>query len=581
MRSIYFILFLSLLASSCTTEKAQQFEFSGGTLSLAIDNQPATYIPRNVTDFYSSTLLMQINECLVGMDSKTTKIIPKLAKKWTVSDNGKTYEFTLRDNVYFHPHEVFDSKEDRLCTTEDVIKSFEMGCKKNSKGETPATYAYILKSLVKGADEFHEGKAKTIKGITANGNKIKFELLYEDHNFLYKLAYVTASIVSKKMIEANSEGDAIGTGPFKYEKYQNGDQPSIVLSKNEEYYLKDKEGNALPYLDSLVFFIQSRKLEQLDMFESGKTELIVGLPTSRITRMLEGRIEDFNSKPPKLILANNALLESNYYYFNMQDPRFKDPRVRKAFNYAVNKKVMGREILRNQYADLGYFGVTPPVSKALKGYDFDKVKEKGYSYDPDLARKLLAEAGYPNGEGFGSVELRYNINDTHSAVADEFSKQIFQVLGININIDGSSFEQLNLDGESGNGDIFRMGWSADYPNPETFLMNFYGKFVPQDSTERSLINKPRYVNPIFDEFYQKARESSKQTDQLKYFNQAEVALMDNPPIIPLWYTGDLQITYSRVRNFHFNAINIFDFTRVYLKDWTEKEYNEHMAQKKG
>ncbi len=580
MRSIYFVLILSLFISSCTREKAQQFEFSGGTFSLALDNEPATHIPRNVTDFYSSTVLMQINECLVGMDSKTTKIIPKLAKKWTVSDNGKTYEFTLRENVYFHPHEVFDSKEDRLLTPEDVIKSFEMGCKKNAKGETPATYAYILKSLVKGADEYHEGKAKSIKGITAKGNKIKFELLYEDHNFLYKLAYITASIVSKKMIEANAEGDAIGTGPFKYEEHTNGEQPAIVLSKNEEYYLKDDKGNALPYLDSLVFFIQSRKLEQLDMFESGRTELIVGLPTSRITRMLEGRIQDFNSKPPKLILANNALLESNYYFFNMSDPRFKDARVRKAFNYAINKKVLGREILRNQYADLGYFGITPPVSKALKGYDFDKIKEKGYSFDPEKARKLLAEAGYPNGEGFGSVELRYNINDTHSAVADEFSKQIFQVLGININIDGSSFEQLNLDGESGNGDIFRMGWSADYPNPETFLMNFYGKFVPEDSTLRSTINKARYQNPIFDEFYQKARESSKKTDQMKFFNQAEVALMDNPPIIPLWYTGDLQITYSRVRNFHFNAINIFDFTRVYLKDWTDEEYKEHMAQKK-
>lgn len=581
MRRIYLVLILALFASSCETEKAQQFEFSGGTFSLALNNAPATHIPRNVTDFYSSTVLMQVNECLVGMDSKTTKIIPKLAKKWEVSNGGKTYEFTLRKNVYFHPHEAFSSKEDRLLTTDDVIKTFEMGCTKDAKGQTPATYAYILKSLVKGADAYHDGKAKTIKGITAKGNKIKFELLYEDHNFLYKLAYITASIVSKKMIEADAEADAIGTGPFKYEKYEQGEQPAIILLKNEDYYLKDDKGNALPYLDSLVFFIQSRKLEQLDMFESGKTDLIVGLPTSRITRMLEGRIKDFNSKPPKLILANNPLLESNYYFFNMQDPRFKDSRVRKAFNYAIDREVLGREILRNQYSELGYFGITPPVSKTLKGYDFDQIKEKGYSNDPELARKLLAEAGYPNGEGFGSVELRYNINDTHSAVADEISKQIFQVLGINVNIDGSTFEQLNRDGESGNGDLFRMGWSADYPNPETFLMNFYGKFVPEDSNERSMINKARYQNPIFDEFYKKARESSKITDQLKFFNKAEVALMDDPPIMPLWYTGDIEITYSRVRNFHFNAINIFDFTRVYLKEWTEEEYEEQMAQKKS
>ena len=581
MRSIFLVLLLALLASSCESENVKQFEHSGGTFSLALDNAPATYIPRNVTDFYSSTVLMQINECLVGMDPKTTKIVPKLAESWTVSDNGKVYEFKLRENVYFHPHEVFSSKQDRLLTTDDVIKSFEMGCRKDKGGNTPATYAYVLKSLVKGADEYHEGKAKTIKGITASGNKVKFELLHEDHNFLYKLAYITASIVSKKMIEADAEGDAVGTGPFKYAEYTQGEQPSVILTKNEEYYLKDDEGNALPYLDSLVFFIQSKKLEQLDMFETGKTELIVGLPTSRITRMLEGRIKDFNSKPPKLILANNPLLETNFYFFNMQDPRFKDPRVRKAFNYAVNKEAIGREILRNQYSELGYFGITPPVSRTLKGYDFDKIRGKGYDYNPELARRLLAEAGYPNGEGFGSINLRYNINDTHSAVADEFSKQIYQVLGINVNIDGSTFAQLNLDGETGNGDIFRMGWSADYPNPENFLMNFYGKFVPEDSTERSAINKSRYQNPIFDDFYTKARQASKVTDQLKYFNQAEIALMDNPPIIPLWYTGDIEITYSRVRNFHFNAVNIFDFTRVYLKEWTEEEYKEHMAQKKG
>jgi len=581
MRSIYLVLILALLASSCESEERQQFEHAGGTFSLALNNEPATHIPRNVTDYYSSTILMQINECLVGMDPKTTKIIPKLAEKWTVSNNGKTYEFTLRDNVYFHDHEVFSSKSDRLMTAEDVIKSFEMGCTKDQEGNAPATYSYVLKGLVKGADDFHNGKAKNIKGIKAKGNKVTFELLHEDHNFLYKLAYVTASIVSKKMIEANAEGDAVGTGPFKYAEYKNGDQPSIVLTKNEEYYLTDDEGNALPYLDSLVFYIQSRKLEQLDMFETGKTDLIVGLPTSRITRMLEGRIEDFNSKPPKLVLANNPLLESNYYFFNMKDPRFKDPRVRKAFNYAINRKAIGREILRNQYAELGYYGITPPVTNTLKGYDFEKIKEKGYAYNPELARKLLAEAGYPNGEGFGSVELRYNINDTHSAVADEVSKQIFQVLGININIDGSTFEQLNIDGEKGNGDIFRMGWSADYPNPETFLMNFYGKFIPKDSNARSAINKARYYNPIFDEYYTKARESTKITDQLKYFNLAEVALMDDPPIIPLWYTGDIEITYSRVRNFHFNAINIFDFTRVYLKEWTKEEYEEHIAQKKS
>ena len=191
----------------------------------------------------------------------------------------------------------------------------------------------------------------------------------------------------------------------------------------------------------------------------------------------------------------------------------------------------------------------------------------------------MAEAGYPNGEGFGSVELRFNINDIHSSVADEFSKQIAQVLGVNINIDGSTFEQLQKDWETGNGDIFRMGWSADYPSPETFLMNFYGKFVPENPNEASKLNYSRYKNPIFDQFYEAGKAAPRKTDQMINFSKAEIALMEDPPIIPLWYTGDIEITYSYIRDFHFNALNSYDFTRVYLNEWTAAEYQEQLSVK--
>ena len=572
MKSLGLSLLLLVILSACSNDEKKQFEFSGGSLSMALEIEPSTYIPRNVQDYYSATVLNQISEGLVGFDPKTVKVVPKLAKEWTKSDDGKTYTFTLRDDVYFHPHELFQSKEDRLMTVDDVVKSFEMACSKNEDGGEPSSYAMIFKSLVKGADDFMEGKADKITGIRTDGDMISIDLIHEDHNFLNKMSNVSVYIASKKIIEGGAEKDVIGTGPFIYDTYKAGDQPSLTLLKNQDYYQQDEEGNALPYLDSLIFIFQSRKLEQLDMFESGQLDIIIGLPTSRITRMLEGRIQDFNSKPPKLILANNPLLESHFYFFNMNDERFKNPLVRQAFNYAVDKEAIGREILRNQYYELGEYGVTPPIPNTLRGYDFPGVKEVGYGYDPEKARKLMAEAGFPNGAGFGSVSLRYNIDDTHSAVADEFAKQIFKVLGINVNIDGSSFEQLNDDGKNGIGDIFRTGWSADYPSPETFLMNFYGKFIPENPSDPSPINKSRYKNPLFDEFYTQAINSGKLSDQMKLFSKAEVELLKDPPIIPLWYTGDIEITQSYVRDFHFNAINYFDFTRVYIKEWTAEEY---------
>jgi ABC-type transport system substrate-binding protein len=567
-----------VLLGSCSEEDRKQFEHSGGCLTLALENEPSTYIARNVQDYYSATVLSQISEGLVGFDPKTLKVVPKLATEWFRSDDGLSYTFTLRDDVYFHPHEQFGSKEDRLMTADDVVKTFELACTMDNNGMEPSSYSMVFKSLLKGANEYLEGKAKNITGIEAQGNQVTLKLLHEDHNFLNKLANVSMCIVSKKIVESGKETDRIGTGPFKYDSYKPGDAPRLILTKNEDYYLNDEKGNALPYLDSLVFVFQSRKLEQLDMFEQGQIDLIIGLPTSRITMMLEGRIKDFNSKPPKLVLANNALLESHFYYFNLNDPRFEDPLVRQAFNYAIDKEAIGREVLRNQYYELGEYGVTPPVNKALRGYDFGMVRKSGYSYDPEKARALLAKAGFPNGEGFGSVSLRYNIDDTHSAVADEFAKQIFKVLNINVNIDGSSFEQLNKDGTNAEGgDIFRTGWSADYPSPETFLMNFYGAFVPGNPRDPSPINKSRYKNPLFDQYYEQAINSTKLSDQMKYFSRAEAELMKNPPIIPLWYTGDIEITQSYVRDFHFNAINYFDFTRVYLKEWTAEEYQQKLA----
>lgn len=580
MKKITLVLVLFALFTSCSKTDKKEYEYSGGSITMALEYEMATNVPRNVLDYYSAKVLSQITEGLVGFNTENLKIEPRLAKSWTKSDNGLEYTFTLRNDVYFHPHDIFSGLEDRKMTADDVVKTFEMACTKKPDGSAPNSYSAIFKDLLKGADDFYEGKAEKISGIKVSGQNITLELVHEDQNFLNKMTQVTVSIVSKKIIEAGLENEAvIGTGPFIYTTYKSGEQPELILLKNSDYYEVDEEGNALPYLDSVVFIFQSRKLEQLDMFEEGKLDLIVELPTSRITRMLEGRIEDFNSKPPVLVLSNNPLLISHFYYFNMQDERFKDPLVRKAFNYAVDKESIGRDIIRGQYNDLGEYGIVPPIPKALRGYDFKGIKTEGYTYDPEKAKKLLAQAGYPNGEGFGSVELRYNISDTHSAVADEFAKQIFKVLGINVNIDGSSFEQLTEDRANGNGDIFRSGWSADYASPETFLINFYGKFVPQDPNEPSPINDSRYKNPLFDQFYEQAQNSVKLSDQMRMFSKAEMELMKDPPIIPLWYAGDIAITQSYVRNFHFNALNHFEFKKVYIKKWTAEEYKAAHAEK--
>lgn len=566
---LVFVTFLILILTSCGSSDKKQFEHAGGSFKMALDNTPTTFIAREVNDVYSFELLSQVMEGLVSFNPEDLSLQPQIAEKWTVSGDGTVFTFTIRDDILFHEHAVFKSEKERKLTVKDVLFTFEKACKPNEDGNPTAAYLALLANQVKGAKQFYEGKAKTISGIKIKKNQIEITLLNPDQTYINKLANLSASIVSKKVVEASKETDVVGTGPFCFTKPT--DENAYVLLKNQDYYMTDNKGNALPYLDSVIFYVQTRKLEQLEMFEQGKTSIISGLPTSRITEMLEGRISDFNAQPPLMLLYNNPLLTTQYYFFNMNEPRFQDVRVRKAFNYAIDRKRLADNVLRNQFYEYGIYGMTPPISSVFKGYNFSEIKKFGYDYNPELAKELLAEAGYPGGKGFGNVNLRLDISDLNTAVAEELADQIYQTLGINVNIDGSNFEQRNEDGNMGKGDLFRTAWIADYSSPETFLVNFYGKLVPKDKNMASSVNQSRYINPMFDSYFEQARAAS-QKRRLELFSKAEIELLKDPPMIPLWYANDFTLSYSRVRNLKNNPMEFLDLRRVYIKDWTKEEY---------
>jgi oligopeptide transport system substrate-binding protein len=170
------------------------------------------------------------------------------------------------------------------------------------------------------------------------------------------------------------------------------------------------------------------------------------------------------------------------------------------------------------------------------------------------------------------VNLRIDIKDINSAVAEEVAAQISNNLNININIDGTDFEAKNEDASFARGDMFRSSWTADYNSPETFLSNFYGRFVPKSKDIPSTINQSRYINPNFDALYEKGRKAQSQKERYSYFVDAEVELLKNPPFIPLWYSNNFQLIHSKLRNLKLNPMDLLDLTRVYKKEWTKEEY---------
>lgn len=571
MKKLIALLTIVFLTYGCGSDK-KQFENSGGTITVALDSAPSTLKATEAGDIYSSTVLSQISEGLVSFNSDDLTLQPQLASKWKMSQNGKIFTFTLRTDVLFHKHEAFGSDKNRKLVPEDVVATIENSCSKNSEGEVTSAYLSIWNNQLKGATEFFEGKAKSISGLKIKGNDLEFTLVESDPMFAEKLAQVNGSILAKEIIDAKKENDMIGTGPFMFAESTNKEQEKIVLVKNQDYYLYDEKGNALPYLDSVVFIVESRKLEQLEMFENKQIDLIRGLPISRISEMLDGHIDEFNAVPPTMVLYNNPLLNTQFYFFNMIDKRFEDPRVRLAFNYAIDRNLIADNALRNQYYEIGKYGIVPPIGRNFNGYNFKKVGENGYTFNLIKAQQLLAEAGYPNGEGFGSVNLRIDIKDINSAVAEEVVAQISANLNINVNIDGTDFKTKNEDASYARGDLFRSSWTADYNSPETFLTNFYGRFVPKSKDEPSNINQSRYVNAAFDALFEKGRKAQSQKERYAYFVEAEIELLKNPPFIPLWYSNNFQLVHSKLRNLKLNPMDLLVLTHVYKKDWTKEEY---------
>lgn len=573
--STIILLFLITLFSSCE-EKTKTYEYAGGKFSLALVNEPTTLIARDVNDLYSSMVIQQVLEGLVALCPNSLEPIPAIAESWEVLDDGKTYKFKIKDNIYFHEHELIGA--DRKLTPEDIQYSIELACKKQMGKEASNAFKTLYKNNLIGADEFHAGDADHISGIEIDGNTVTLKLSQSNANFVDKLAHTTALIVCKELVEAGKEAELIGTGPFTFDKYVDNDENmSVILLKNPNYHMKDKDGNQLPYLDSLEFVVESKSLQQLELFENGKLNIIDGLPPSRISSLLEAKMDEFNSTPPKLIMRRKPLIATQYYHFNMINEVYKNPLVRKAINYAVDRKDIVQNVLNNQAYGPGRAGIVPPA--AFSGYKSSEVAEHSYHFDPAKAKILLAEAGYPNGEGFPTINLKFNTGSIHSGVADRFAKHMQKYLNIRVNLDGMSFEDKLKDQENANGDIFRTSWYADYYSPETFLMNAYGKAVPEDVSSPSYVNHSRYINPEFDKKFEEGSESSDLTERYKHFAEAEKILMQDAPFIILWYEETIKIADANVRNLELNEMNYYSFKRVYFKDWTKEEYEANKENK--
>lgn len=535
----------------------------GGTLRLSHGDYLKSIYPPNAIDIYSYGIINQVFEGLVKLNVRDLTVIPSLAEKWEVDSAGSVYTFHLKKGVKFHDDACFPGRKGRELKASDIKFSIENLCRQSPDH---ILFDITLKDKLLGATRFHEASASGLIPPGIEGIKImddytvSLTLTAPNSSFLYILAMPALSILPKEAVERYGTKVTVGTGPFKVLPGAIGGD-RFFLVKNTEYHRMDSLGNKLPFIDTVQITVLPSKKAELEEFRNGTLDIVIGLHPESVKEIVEAEITEFQSKPPVYVLDRASEISTEYYAFNLNRKIFRDKRIRQAFNYAIDRNVIIDEILKGQASGPGQYGITPP---SIKGYDISKIK--GYGFDVQKAKHLLAEAGYPDGKDFPPIKLEINnggLNNTN--IAMEIEKQLKKNLGITkVEIEIKSLSQKIEDEAYGRADMFRSAWVADYPNPENFLFLFYGKTVPASTDAPSNFNSSRYVNPKFDEFYEKGLKMTNKEEAYKYFAEAEQLLMEDAAVMVLYYGESYILLNASVKNFFSNPISYKDFSEVYL-----------------
>jgi oligopeptide transport system substrate-binding protein len=541
--------------SGADSHSGSQSDKNGGTFVMAENNQIGTIYPLSITSQVEALVACQIHEALVRLDSKTLEVVPGLAEKWDVSADGKKITFHLVKGARFQDDKCYQGGVGPEITSKDVLFTL-MNLASNTEGNYQ--YNTILKDRLVGANDFYDKKSQAISGVKViDDHTISVELINPSLSFLKLLANPAASIINETASKAYGKELKTGAGPFLYASASSNEK--VVLVKNPNYFLKDSAGNALPYLDTVIVYVSQSIEDGLTMFEAQKIDLINTLPSLRVREVVEKNIKEFVSHPPKALLQREPEMMSQYYAFNTKQKPFDNVKVRQAINYGIDREKLVDNVLQGQAIGAATHGITP---NTFSGYDIKKIK--GYSLDIEMAKKLLAEAGFPDGKGFPEVRVLVNSgNSRNASVAVELQKQLKQNLNINVNFESLPNTQKYDLQMHGKGDVFRDAWVADFSSPESFLTLFSGDGVPTEVEAPSFPNTSRFQNPTYDLYFKKGRDSNNKDSSYSYFMKAEQLLMDEAVIIPLWYEGSYRLLTNKVKGLNLNAMRYYDLTKTY------------------
>ncbi len=483
----------------------------------------------------------QFYNTLVEIDD-SLHIIPSVAKSWDISDDRKQFTFHLRTDVFFQDDPAFPDKKGRRLVANDVVYSFSRIMDK----QVASPGAWIFNRKVDSTKPFSATDDSTFV--------LKLQRPYNPILGIVSMQY--CSIVPKEAVDfygADFRRHPVGTGPFSFVAWEEGQV--LVMKKHPHYFETDSAGNRLPYLDGVnVSFYDSKATEFL-LFRQKQLDFINDIEASFKDEVLtkKGTLREqwkdkikLQTSPYLNIEYLGILVDSNNSLVKNSPLRFK--KIRQAINYGFDRRKMVL-YLRNSLGTAAESGFVP---MGLPSFDTSLVK--GYHYDPLKSRQLLSEAGFPDGKGLPAIKLLTIA--IYSDMANFIAKQL-EESGIPVRVEVVQKSLLLTMTAGSTAAFFRGSWIADYPDAENYLSVFY-------SRNPAPPNYTRYKNPAFDALFEKALTET--NDSLRYilYQQADQLLMEDAPVVPLWYDMAVRLTQTNVTGFEPNALNLLELRHTRL-----------------
>ncbi len=549
-----------------TLRSALGGRYYGGIYRQNETGELSSLDPCRVNDVTSSHIIVNIYDQLIGFD-RDLNIVPKLATRYTVSADGKTYTYTLRTNARFHNDACFPNGKGRVVTARDVKYSFDRICDVRTKSKSDAYF----RDKVVGATEYYAstvesqrtGRRPATSGVSGfvavDDTTFVIRLISPFAPFEYTVAQTSMGIVPREAVEMYGDNffqHPVGSGAFRFVRWL--PDRECVLERNPNYWDVDEFGNRLPYFDGLRFsFIKDDKMQLLE-FEAGNLD-----ESYRIPNEFFADIVDENKQPrgkwQRFQLLHVTALSTQFYGMVTIDPVFNDVRIRKAFNYAVDRNRIIRYVLKGQASGPAHHGLVPP---SMPGYQTDSVR--GYHFDPAAARALLAEAGHPNGKGLPVITLQLNAGGGRNlSIAEAIQGMLKENLNVDVQLLMVEFAQHLEAIDAGSAPFYRLGWVADYPDPETFLNLYHGKIVPPPD-KPSPINSTRFRNDTFDMYFERALATTDRAERMLLYRKAEQIAIDNAPMLLIFNDEDFRFVQPYVRNHPHNAMDRTNFERTWF-----------------